>query len=182
MHESTADYHQLVEKNDFKDKTCERGVVDKRVRLLIRGSAQGTSLRTDPHGRCGWRSGRMRWKMSGESKRIKTLRTTTWNMGDMMRNTPWANVTCDTVMSAVKLRENVTCEVCCSHPPSVAADCHQMETMLLQLKKKIMSSTSVQSTATMRYWKKKKTNATFGIDKKGLVQVALLQICGGDGS
>ena len=29
---------------------------------------------------------------------------------------------------------------------------------------------------------KKKTNATFGIDKKGLVQVALLQIRGGDGS
>ena len=34
----------------------------------------------------------------------------------------------------------------------------------------------------MRYWKKKKTNATFGIDEKGLVQVVLLQILGGDGS
>ena len=30
---------------------CERRVVDQRVRLLIRGSAQGNSLRTDPHGR-----------------------------------------------------------------------------------------------------------------------------------
>ena len=29
---------------------------------------------------------------------------------------------------------------------------------------------------------KKKTNATFGIDEKGLVQVVLLQILGGDGS
>ena len=53
-----------------------------------------------------------------------------------------------------------------------------------------MSPASVQST-TMKYWKKKKkkkkkktkkTNATFGIDKKGLVQVALLQIRGGNGS
>ena len=33
----------------------------------------------------------------------------------------------------------------------------------------------------MKNWKKK-TNATFGIDEKGLVQVALLQIRGGDGS
>ena len=33
----------------------------------------------------------------------------------------------------------------------------------------------------MRYWKKK-TNATFGIDKEELVQVALLQIHGGDGT
>ena len=31
--------------------TCERGVVDQRVRLLIRASAQGNSLRTDPHKR-----------------------------------------------------------------------------------------------------------------------------------
>ena len=33
----------------------------------------------------------------------------------------------------------------------------------------------------MRYWKQK-TNATIGIDRKELVQVALLQIRGGDGS
>ena len=33
----------------------------------------------------------------------------------------------------------------------------------------------------MRYWKKK-ANATFGIDKEELVQVALLQIHGGDGA
>ena len=43
-----------------------------------------------------------------------------------------------------------------------------------------MSSTSFHSTATMRFWKK--TNATFGIDEKELVQVAPLQIRGGDGS
>ena len=49
------------------------------------------------------------------------------------------------------------------------------------LSKKKMSSTSFHSTATMKYWKKK-TNATFGIDEKELVQVALLQIRGGDGS
>ena len=34
----------------------------------------------------------------------------------------------------------------------------------------------------MRYWMKKKTNATFDIDKGELVQVALLQIHGGDGA
>ena len=39
-----------------------------------------------------------------------------------------------------------------------------------------MSSTNVHSTATMRYWMKKTTNATFDIDKGELVQVALLQI------
>ena len=44
-----------------------------------------------------------------------------------------------------------------------------------------MSSTNFHSTATMRYWKKK-TNATFGIDEKVLVQVVLLQIHGGDGA
>ena len=42
-----------------------------------------------------------------------------------------------------------------------------------------MSSTSVHSTATMNHWMKKTTNASFGIDKKELVQVALLQIHGG---
>ena len=48
--------------------------------------------------------------------------------------------------------------------------------------KQIMSSTNFHSTATMRYWKMKKTNATFGIDEKRLVQVVLLQIHGGDSS
>ena len=82
-------------------------------------------------------------------------------------------------------RENVTCEgvlftppVGCSRLPSAVND---LATTFF-FKKKIMSSTSFHSTATMRYWKKKKTNATFGIDDKGLVQVALLQIRGGDGS
>ena len=45
-----------------------------------------------------------------------------------------------------------------------------------------MSSTNVHSTSTMVYWMKKRTNATFGIDKGELVQVALLQIHGGDGA
>ena len=44
-----------------------------------------------------------------------------------------------------------------------------------------MSSTSVHSTATMRYWMKRTTSATFSIDRKE-VQVALLQIHGGDGT
>ena len=70
----------------------------------------------------------------------------------------------------------------CSHTRSVAADCHQLLTILLQHFFIIMSSTSVHSTATMRYWMKKKTNATFGIEEKGLVLVALLQIHGGDGA
>ena len=44
----------------------------------------------------------------------------------------------------------------------------------------IMSSTSVHSTATMRGWMKKTTNATFGIDKGD--QAALLKIHGADGA
>ena len=35
----------------------------------------------------------------------------------------------------VNQRENVTCEVCCSHPPSVAADCYQLWAIWLQQKK-----------------------------------------------
>ena len=36
---------------------------------------------------------------------------------------PWA--TC-VIKCVVTQRENVTCEVCCSHPPLVAADCYQL--------------------------------------------------------
>ena len=78
-------------------------------------------------------------------------------------------------------RENVTCEdvlftppVGCSRLPSAVND--------LATTKKFRSSTSFHSTATMRYWKKKTTNAVFDIDKGELVQVALLQIHGGDGA
>ena len=77
-------------------------------------------------------------------------------------------------------RENVTCE-CSVHTPrrlqQIAISCKRS----CYNKFKNMSSASFHSTATMRYWKKK-TNATFGIDEQGLVQVALLQILGGDGS
>ena len=45
-----------------------------------------------------------------------------------------------------------------------------------------MNSTNVRFTATMRHWMKKTTNATFGIDKWELVQVAFLQIHGGEGA
>ena len=43
-----------------------------------------------------------------------------------------------------------------------------------------MISTSVHSTATMRYWLKETTNPTFDTDTGELVQVALLQIHRGD--
>ena len=75
----------------------------------------------------------------------------------------------------------MTCEgvlfthtVGCSRLPSAVND------LATTFFNKYMSSTSFHSTATMRD-KKKKTNATFGIDIKGLVQVVLLQISGGDG-
>ena len=45
-----------------------------------------------------------------------------------------------------------------------------------------MSSTSGHSTATMMYWMKKTTNAISGTGRKESVQVALLQIHGGDGA
>ena len=44
----------------------------------------------------------------------------------------------------------------------------------------LMSSTSGHSTATMRYWMKKTTNAISDIGRKESVQVALLQIHGED--
>ena len=71
--------------------------------------------------------------------------------------------------------------VFCSHTTSVAVDCHQLKTILLHIFLKKKSSTNFHSTAAMRYWEKK-TNATFGLDKKELVQVSLLQIRGGDGA
>ena len=45
-----------------------------------------------------------------------------------------------------------------------------------------MNSTSVHSTATMMYWMKKTTNAISDTGRKESVQVALLQIHGGDGA
>ena len=71
----------------------------------------------------------------------------------------------------------MTCEgvlftppVGCSRLPSAVND---LATTIFFEK---MSSTSFHSTATMRYWMK------IGIDKEELVQVALLQIHGGDGA
>ena len=63
--------------------------------------------------------------------------------------------------------------------------CNRLPSALNDLANKIsknMSSTSVRSTATTKYSMKKTTNATFGVDKKELVQVAFLQIRGGDGA
>ena len=63
------------------------------------------------------------------------------------------------------VREKLSCEVYlstrsvgCSRLPSAVND-----PATTNLK---MSSTNFDSTATMRYWKKKKTNATFGIGKR----------------
>ena len=70
------------------------------------------------------------------------------------------------------------------HPKQVslffeAAHCMSSEVIDFD---EFMSSTSAHFTATMRYWMKKTTNATFDIDKSELVQVAPLQIHGGDGA
>ena len=89
-------------------------------------------------------------------------------------------MSCDITLEVRTHEEEVTSEVYCLHTPSVAAECHQILTKLLQQIKKYMSSTIFKPTATTRYWKK--TNATSGIDKGELVQVAPLLILGGDGS
>ena len=76
-------------------------------------------------------------------------------------------------------REKVTCEVYCFHPrrlQQIAISCKR--SCYNKLSKK-MSSTNFYPTATMKNWK---TDATFGIDEKGLVLVVLLLILGGDGS
>ena len=66
----------------------------------------------------------------------KSTHTSAWNMDDMTRTTPWANVTCDTVMSAGQHEKMWRVRVFCSHTPSVAADCYQLWTILLQLLRK----------------------------------------------
>ena len=72
------------------------GSVGQSALLFIRGSAECTSLRTDPHGRWRWRwrSGewkrkmrKRRWRVqSGESKRGQNKHCA-WSMDDMMRTT-----------------------------------------------------------------------------------------------
>ena len=54
-----------------------------------------------------------------------------------MRTTPWATVTCDTIKSADKCEKMWRVRVFCSHSPSVAADCHRLQTILLQTNSKI---------------------------------------------
>ena len=116
--------------------TCERSVLDQRVRLLIRWSAHRTSHRTNLHGRWRWRwrwrsgewKGRWerRWRVQSRgSKSIKTTTTCGWHMDDV-RKTPWANVTCDIDMCAAKHEKMWRMKVFCSHSPSVAADCYQL--------------------------------------------------------
>ena len=81
--------------------------------------------------------------------------------------------------------QNSTLSVLMSNPPKQVslffAAAHSMSSEVSGFRW-FMSSTSVHSTATMRYWMKRTTNAVLGIDKEELVQVALLQIHGGDGA
>ena len=58
---------------------------------------------------------------------------------------------------------------------------HSMSSEVIDILE-FMNSTSVHSTATMRYWMKRTTNAIFGIDIEDFVPVALLQMYGGDGA
>ena len=106
-------------------------------------------------------------------------------MDGMTRTNTWANVVWDIIKHARKHEKMWRVRVFCSHPP------RRLQQIAISYKwscynklKNIMSSTSFHSTATMRYWKKKKkkTNATFGIVEKELVQVDILQIRGGDGA
>ena len=129
---------------------CERGCVHKSVKLLIRESAQGTSLRSDPHGRWGWswRSGERTWRwerrwreQSGESKSIKTTTPCGWYMRWLSRNTPWA-MSCALSWVQGNNEKRWRVRVCCSHSPSVAADCHQLLTIWLQPFKKCQNSLS----------------------------------------
>ena len=112
--------------------TCEKGVVDQRVRLLIRGSAQGISLRTDPHRR--WRSGRWRrrWGETVKSakwrveERSDTQAHETWMTWRAL--TPWANVACDTLKHACKHEKmwRVRCTVYTPRRLQQIAICHQL--------------------------------------------------------
>ena len=84
------------------------------------------------------------------------------------------------VITCARCMRKMTCEVYLStHPVGcsrlLSAGNEPTTTIFF-----IMSSTSFDPNSTMKNWKK--TGATFGIDEKGLVQVVLLQILGGDGS
>ena len=80
-------------------------------------------------------------------------------------------------------RENATREgVLFTHPP---VDCSRLLSAVNDLtttfvSKKNMTSTSGHSTATMRCWMKKTTNAISDTGRKESVQVVLLQTHGGD--
>ena len=104
---------------------CERIVLGKGAKVLIRESAQGTFH--PHHGRRGWRTGdcKGRWERRWKAKSRRESRReyqdnhimSAWGWDEMKCATHtklepmsvwhW-NVCCET-------RENVTCEVCCSH-------------------------------------------------------------------
>ena len=97
------------------------------------------------------------------------------------RPTPWVNVTCDIVKHTCKYEKmwRMRCTVYTyRRKQQIVISCKRS----CCNKWKNMSSISVHSTVIMGEWKKKMTNITFGIDKKVLVQIALLQIHGGDGA
>ena len=114
------------------------------------------------------------------SKRDQTLRRMTNGWDDAHKHLSQCRVT--DYYTCAQTREKKRRVKCTVHTTRrlqlIATSCERF----CYNKLKNMSSTSFDSSATMKSWKMKKTNATFSSDEKGLVQVALLQIHGGDGA
>ena len=145
--------------------TCERCVVGPRVRLLIRQSAQGILLRQHPHGRWSERSGgwSRRWERQVESakrgsKRDQTHRCMKHGWYAAHKHLSQCRVTDKSKCAQTREKGDVwgvlfTHPVGCSRLPSTVNDLATTKKYL------IMSSTSFRSTATLRYWKKKRANS-----------------------
>ena len=173
---------------------CERGVVGQSAKLLIGAECTGVLLRQHPHGRGKGGSQKfrsMKWNMGEANEECEARaeeRSNTQAHDTWMRwraQTPWANVTCDTVMSAEKCEKMWHVRVFCSHPSrmqQIAISCERScyNNFFFFLKKKELHQ--FWSHCHHEELEEEEEDATFGIDEKGLVQVALLQILNGDGS
>ena len=108
-----------------------RGVLSAKVPTSSFAEAHRglLSLRTDPHGRWRWRSGKWkgrwegRWRVQNGEVRTNAAHEAwmTW-----CGQPSWANVMCHIEMSVVEHEKMWRLRVFCSHLPSVAADCYQL--------------------------------------------------------
>ena len=159
--------------------TCERSVIGQRARLLILRSAQGILLRQHPHGRGkGRRQSSGGWSGRWERQMKSPKRGSKWEHTVTQAHDTWMG------WRAQTLEPNVVWHYKCAQTREkgdvwgvLFTSSHRLQQIAIRCKRSC--STNFYPTATMKNWKKK-TDATLGIDEKGLVLVVLLLILGGD--